>query len=492
MRVVLVPLDERPVNVRDPRLVGGLAGAEVVVPPARLLGSFRTPGDTAGLAAWLRDAAPGADGLVVALDQLCHGGLLASRLTGEPAWVPAARLAVLAELRAADPLLPILAFATVTRAPDADEATEEPAYWARHGRALHALFGLLARAEAGEPVAAQAAAARAALPADVVADALRRRLRNHQVTLAALGQVAEGVVDLLVCGVDDTAVASLAGGERRWIASWAARLALGDRVLVSPGADEVGSVLVARLAAQAAGRRPRVALRCAPAGGLERVAPYEDGPVGRTAAGHVRAVGATLVDLDDAPDLVLAIHPPAGTPGDWAVGPRPAPGDVGGLAAGLDADAARGVPVALADVAFPNGADPAVVDLLRRRGRAGAPLSYAAWNTAGNSIGSALAAAVARLAAGPGADPGAAHRLLVARLVQDAGYMTAVRRPSPSHVVADGPLGTPVAAPGVEAALGRWLAELGDLADGVALVPGSVRLPWGRAFEVDLAGAARA
>jgi hypothetical protein len=447
MRVVLVPLDERPANLRDPRLVGAVAGAEVVAPPARLLGSFRTPGDTAGLAAWLRDAAPGADGLVVALDQLCHGGLLASRLTGEPAWAAAARLAVLAELRAADPRLPILAFATVTRAPDADDATEEPDYWARHGRALHALFGLLARAEAGEPVAAQAAAARAALPAEVVADALRRRLRNHQVTLAALGQVAEGVVDLLVCGVDDTAVASLAGGERRWIASWAARLDLGDRVLVHPGA-------------------------------LERVAPYEDGPVGRTAAGHVRAVGATLVDLDDAPDLVLAIHPPAGAPGDWAIGPRPAAGDASGVAAGLDADAARGVPVALADVAWPNGADPAVVDLLRRRGRAGAPLSYAAWNTAGNTIGSALAAAVACLSAGPGADPGAAHRLLVARLVEDAGYMTAVRpalRPGPG------------AEEQVEAALARWLDGLGDLAAGLAIVPGSVRLPWSRSFEVDLA-----
>lgn len=480
MRIVLVPLDERPANVRDPALTAAIAGAELVTPPPELLGVFRTPGDTTGLAAWLRAEARLADGLVVALDQLCHGGLLASRLTDEAPWVAAGRLAVLEEVRADRPSLPVMAVSAVTRAPDADVATEEPAYWARHGRDLHRLLELLHRLHDGEPVADQLAAHRATIPPAVIADVLRRRSRNHQVTLAAQWLVARGVLDLLVCCSDDTASHGLGTAEQRWLGSWTSWQDLGDRVLHYPGADEVGTVLVARLLARAAGVAPRVAMRCAVAGGLDRVAAYEDGPVGRTAARQVEAAGGTVVPAQDRHDLVLAIHPPAVPAGDWVTGPSPEdlPADtdaVAGLSRILDDAAVTRTPVAVADVAHGNGADPAVVALLAARGPAAAPLAYAAWNTAGNAIGGVLGPAITALAAGAGADPTALRRLLVHRLVEDAGYMTAVR-PRARTV--------PRAAE-TEEGLVAWLAALGPLDAGWCVDPGSVRHPWDRTFEVD-------
>ena len=41
MRLGLIPLDERPVNVRYPQMIADIAGHEVFVPPEKLLSKLR-------------------------------------------------------------------------------------------------------------------------------------------------------------------------------------------------------------------------------------------------------------------------------------------------------------------------------------------------------------------------------------------------------------------------------------------------------------------
>ncbi len=66
MRIALVPLDERPVNVDLPRQVAAIAGAELLLPPAEAMPVFRRPADVAALHGWLRElvAAGGTSRLV--------------------------------------------------------------------------------------------------------------------------------------------------------------------------------------------------------------------------------------------------------------------------------------------------------------------------------------------------------------------------------------------------------------------------------------------
>ena len=211
LSIAFLPLDERPVNVGLPLAVAAIAGAELVLPEG-LLPQLRRPGNADALALWLEDEASEADAAIVSLDMLCYGGLIAARTTADGTLMALERLETLRRIREQLPKLPICAVSLVMRASNSYSAQEEPAYWAQHGKELHQLGALHHRdllEAAGAPGfpgnAAELAALRRALPAKVIADFERRRLRNHHVNLEALALASEGVIDPLLITADDTA-----------------------------------------------------------------------------------------------------------------------------------------------------------------------------------------------------------------------------------------------------------------------------------------------
>ncbi|MFG1829863.1 DUF4127 family protein [Micromonospora chersina] len=481
MRIALIPLDDRPVCRSLPALVAAVAGATVETPPAALLPANRRPGDPDGLADWL--AGRHADATVVALETLGLGGLIASRLSDDPVATVLGRWSALA----AGPS-PVYAATVVQRTPDADDAGEEPDYWARYGRALHAYSAALHRA-IGAPRLPDTA-----VPAAIRGDFLRRRHRNHVLNQTALGLAADGVLDTLVVGADDTAVAAVGTAEWQWLRTWTSWLELTGRVLAHPGADEIGAVLVARALAGAAGHSPRVAVACAEPDGLDRVARYEPVPIGAGLVSQAAAAGATLVDLAAA-DAVLVVHPPQAGDADWATAP---PEDTDPAPAARTAELVRrlldrGTPVALADCALGNGADPRLVDDLAADGTLARLAGFAGWNTAGNTLGSALATLVAhQVGRATGTlDDTAVRRLLAHRLVDDHVWMSYARPRLRRELGTDPTRHDHVAdadAPAVTARIEELLAgrcrELAAV-PGLAVAAGSVTLPWQRTYEID-------
>src|SRR5690349_7099246 len=123
MRIGLIPLDERPVNTRYPVMVGNIAGVEIVEPPFSILSERRTPAPCDQLAEWLRDQASRLDVLIVSIQMLGYGGLIASRTTDEHAGTIIARLDVLREIKLLNPTLSIFGFDLITRTSNADGDT---------------------------------------------------------------------------------------------------------------------------------------------------------------------------------------------------------------------------------------------------------------------------------------------------------------------------------------------------------------------------------
>ncbi|WP_158254034.1 DUF4127 family protein [Cryobacterium sp. Y50] len=499
--IVLVPLDERPVCTSLPSDIARIAGIDCALPPTALLPRIRHHGDTAGLTDWLIASRQEASFAVVSLEGLGFGGLIPSRIGRESAAEVAERWSVLRQ-----PGCPVFASTLVPRTPDSADAMEEPEYWDPHGPALHRLSAALAT---GTGVAE----ARAAVPATVRADWIGRRLRQHTLALTAIEFAAHGDIDRLVVGIDDAAEQSLSAADQHALDDWVNRCQLGDKVFVQPGADEIGAVLVARACLAVRGvRAPTIGISCSDPESLNRVAPYESSPVRETIRRQVEAAGGRAVFLDGSNgaelfgtsaarcDAILVVHPPEfprSPAADWAMAPD-APTDPrqAELTAALVTRAVTSTAlVGLADVARPNGADPALVAALDAadawRGLSG----FAAWNTAGNTVGTVAAQLVAGWAGRESGtlDAGALQIAVARRVVEDYGWMSIERdrvrtelgSPRTRHDhVAEPDTGSLVLR-NAETRLAAVLTARPGL-DRVRIEPSSLTLPWHRTFEIDL------
>ncbi|MGO8673462.1 MAG: DUF4127 family protein [Capsulimonadaceae bacterium] len=507
-KIILVPLDERPVNTRYPQMLAAIGGADLRLPPEEIRGRQRIPADLDRLETWLREEcfAGGEEpaAVIVSCDYLGYGNLINARISDESAITVLKRLALLAEIgRRA----PVHAFSLITRVANADDCVEEPLYWAEWGTkfARYArLHHLEERGEAAEVDVAERDRLANALPPDLIADWLTRRLRNHAVNLSLLEMTARGQIESLLLTSDDTAPHGFPTRERDWLRGWPGLIGkpLQDRVRMYPGADEVGSALTARLILGARGRSPRVFIDYAIDGDQEIVAPYEDRPVRETVLGQIEACGCVAVDEPGSADFVLGVATPSPrrtdlrseyVEADRAVRTAPYRAFLNRLAGAQ----AAGVAVALADVAYPNGADPVLSELLLAPDcplSPGALAAYGGWNTAGNTLGVVIAQAA--LSTLPGADPAAQARFLAHRFLEDYGYQLRVRKearieansrwsrrdPDPdSNEQQQGLCAY------IEGRLNEVMAELRarGVGDGLIIAPGSVRLPWRRTFEVD-------
>jgi hypothetical protein len=275
--------------------------------------------------------------------------------------------------------------------------------------------------------------------------------------------------------------------------------------MMHPGADEVGSALLSTLLMRHAGRTPRVAILYSHPGDAALIAPYEDSPVRDTVRGQIHACGCQAADPADGCDFVLGVATPSPRRTDYrpeyaAEDRRARTAAYHSFLAELAAWQIRGVPVALADVAYPNGSDPLLTELLLAEASplaSGRLAAYGAWNTAGNTLGVVVAQAACSLLIGDDPARAYAQRVFLAhRFLEDWGYQAVIRRDARAEAERrwgrrdpdpDDPDQQAALCAFIEERLVARLAELQirGIGNGLRLTSGSTRLPWRRTFEVD-------
>ena len=484
-KVALLPLDERPVNTGLVKEVAEIAGFRCVLPPAGMLPDFRVGGDTSELGQWLQEQAASCVALVVSLDTLVYGGLIAARTSLDFVEECVSRLQVLRTIHERYPELPIFAVSLVTRASDSNDSVEEPEYWTTYGRALHGLGADAHRAWLGESEAPTPEVEGA-----VWEDFAARRLRNHVVNLAALQMRWEGVLDYLALTADDTAERSAGSAEQQWFEYWRMLGADTQPVVGYPGADETGAVLMARALSVCSSFSPRVQVATGNPASLDLVPPYENGPIKDSIVRQVEAGGGQVVS--ESPDMVLVVHGPDPERGDQGSvqPPYSDPEEVARTVAAVQGALELGVPVALADVRFANGADLPLLDALADAGLLEELAAYGGWNTAGNALGGAVATGLAvtiGLVRGT-LDKKAQRRALIRRLLDEGAYQALIRRDL-MPTVFEGSY-KPVSPKQLETAAERTLRGMEKQLEKWGITeepkPASVRFPWSRSFEVDI------
>ncbi len=541
-RVAVLPMDDRPVNYDYPLYLGRAAGLEVLLPPREWLGNPWRPSRHAELVDWLAATFPKADAAVVAIDTLAYGGLIPSRVSPESTEAVIARLGVLRDMNAAHPARPILASSVVMRINRSNSSEEEKPYWAEFGSRMFRLSSLEHKAELGQASPEELAerySLRGEVPDEVYLDYKRGRARNHAVNRAMLDWVEEGVFDYLLLPQDDTDDYGWNVAEARSLQVHIRALGMGDRAITYPGADEIGSLLLARFACRQAGFAPRVWPLYSGPTGASIITAYEDRPLSELLKAHLAPLGGAVANSEEEADLTLFFNAPIERQGNgdsqWLIRRgqeevlREMPvkflpwleaffgtegfqatrremelrkGHTGEFVGEIMAAVASGRPVALADVAFVNASDIGLGDLLLRQPQVAALAAYGGWNTAGNTLGMVLSQAVIRviaLRAGATKEQQAAHaEFLFLRFLDDDQYQGRERTgcmvedlpamdltPSMERL----PEGKAAQIESqVAANLGRSAAKLRDLFVGSGLVRdvrvSHIHLPWRRLFEV--------
>lgn len=417
MKAALLPLDDRPYNLSYVLGLADMAGIELLVPPADKIGWFFSPGSPEALAGWLLALPQDVEAVIVAVDMLTCGGLLASRSEEIEAESALERLATLTLLRQERPHLLVLAFDTIIRT---SLSARDPESRRVH-RLLHRWTSLAARAEEAPDgaVLAELKEVSAAIPATTLGRYLKVRARKHAVNRSAVELVGSGAIDVLHLLMEDVGPGGDQYGvhkeEQRALLGFAHQLGVADRVIIQNGTDEGASTLLAYLANKGRKKKLKLMPLYSATDGASQVPTFEDRPFGENLASFVHAVGAHLTDDPMTADAFLAIHAPYGV----------APG-LPAFADKVAALVATGRSVGLVD-ATTNCADQHLMTLLGARMKLDDLAAYSAWNTACNSLGTALAQ-LAIYVQSELPDAGVKNvRLILERLLDDYVYEALVR-----------------------------------------------------------------
>ncbi|MGM0805732.1 MAG: DUF4127 family protein [Bacillota bacterium] len=492
-RIALVPVDARPVTRELPGEIAKIGGWEVLVPPKDILGFLKVPGNMEKVSEWLGSVAHQVDGFIISTDMLCYGGLVPSRISPDSYEVLNKRLKTLKELKMKFPEKPVMAFSATMRISNNYVSEEEKPYWSEYGKEIYAYschYHRYVKTEAEEALVVVKEMEKS-IPAHILKDYRETREKNYKLNLALLQGVEEGWLDRLVFPQDDTSEYGLNILEQEKLSMEVLQKGLFEKVAIYPGADEVANSLLSRMIFELEGlEKPIFYPFFSGEKGALVNALYEDRPIVESVKGQIYAFGSFIVAIPSEADVLLAVNVPGKRQGDLAMQVHlgevnTSDRNIGEWVQRIKHYLNKGCLVAVADVAYANGADPAMVPPLL----AGIDIQnlsgFAAWNTAGNTIGTVVAqAAMTHLARKKGLDTQTVKdKQLLIRLVEDYVYQTVVRQQVRQEVNDDAPDLLERVEEKFIKETSPFLKRLLKKADYEGRVD-QVFLPWNRTFEV--------
>ena len=493
MKLIYIPLDERPCNYYFAQRIAQGTDVQVVAPELNVLGSKKLPANFEGIKKFILDNVASADACVLSLDMLLYGGIVPSRLHKLSEDELNERLSVVDEMKKINPAMKIYAFALIMRCPKYSSADEEPDYYEYCGReifltgqAKHKLaLGIISDNEASSLISEYAKVIDGNLE-----DFEQRRRINRNMLIKSVEKLHKSI-DFLIIPQDDSAEYGYTSMDREAIKSELKKNGLDD-VAMYPGADEVGMTLLARAACEYKGIMPKIFCEF-PHEDAPNITPlYEDRPLYKTLPFQIGSAGCAEIDDKEKADIHLYMNYPAFSPVEvWQEKSE------GYDARNLDkfiADIKQSIAdkkvIAIADGAFCNGGDREFLQMLAKEMDLLSLSAYAGWNTSSNTLGTVICQAVFVLLFGDTAEQ---KRFLAERIYEDVGYCGYVRAHVTNNILSDmgynyfdaGEKNGAVAkivAKELNGYIGEHFPELSEKYE-----IKTCQMPWKRMFEVDLA-----
>jgi Protein of unknown function (DUF4127) len=375
-KVLLIPLDDRPPCLQFPVKMGLIGDVEILTPPRTLLGRFTQFGISDSIIVWLKKQDLRTfDAVIMSMDMLAYGGLVASRVHETLIGNALKRLEIIKEIRQKAPKIKIYGSSVIMRlAPTSDGKNEtyreKLARWAEYSPYSE-------NKEIVEKLESD-------IPTEALETYKKARERNLKINLFAIDLIEKNTFDYLILSQDDAKPKGVHVQDRETLRDTVKTHNLSEKVSIQPGADEVSMLLLARALSDKYNYHPKIYAVYSTEKGANQVMPFEDRPLSKTVSSHLKAVGAEEVSSVEKADILF-----------YVFASRFDEGRVANFAHEIF-NFNKNKPkkgIILADIdpkGDVQGGDTVFTEGVLKSGVFTKIYGYASWNTAGNTIGTAL------------------------------------------------------------------------------------------------------
>jgi hypothetical protein len=393
MKILFLPLDNRPCTMSFAAQMAPIIGAEMIVPPQELLGEYLLPGNPRKLIPWLREHEKEADAAIISLDMALYGGLIASRGSAFDDAEVEQNFSSLEQWLRERTVKPLYLFSVIMRTmptfTSGEVMKESPGF----KRLQKKLYDVASHHPARLPGAIEKA--KKMLTGAISPRYFDIRARNHRYNMRALELRKKGLIDYLMLGLDDVVTVGLNLHEKQLLVEAMREPGL-EAVDIYAGTDEMAMMLLGRLACQYFGKTPSFALHYSSMQGRKKVPLYEDSTFEELIDTYISIFGDREMPGD--PDIELFVHllPGGQVESAWQKVRRTSPGSMAAFVRSIDEALKAGRITAIADIAYANGADRSFSEAMAQNLRLSKLSAYGAWNTAGNTLGTVITQATLR------------------------------------------------------------------------------------------------
>ncbi|WP_195946105.1 DUF4127 family protein [Paraclostridium bifermentans] len=402
-KIVYIPLDERPCNLLYPKyMLEGSKDVKLVTPPMNLLGKKKRPCDIDKLWDFINEEVKDAFAIVMSIEMVIYGGLLPSRIHNLSKSDCERYFKNIRNLKSINKNIKIYASNLIMRTPKYNSSDEEPDYYEEYGERIFKRAYLKDKKERvglSEFEENELKEILNTLPKKYYEDYENRRNFNINNNLKVLDFVKNNNIDFLSIPQDDSSEFGYTAMDQKKVVNKIKQERLQRKVYMYPGADEVGSALIARAISEYKNKKLKIYPLFSSTLGPTIIPLYEDRIINESLKSHVMVTNSILVqDYKDA-DIVLAYNTPGKVMQEsWEQDNKDITYSsfrnltffVENIKQCID-DKKE---VIIADCAFSNGGDLELISLLDNYEVLDKLLSYKGWNTNCNTLGTTLAAGV--------------------------------------------------------------------------------------------------
>lgn len=380
-KLILIPLDTRPPCQKMVVDAGKMAGVQIITPPSEIMDYYTKEGDTKKIQKWLMDNIDKSDGVIVSIDQLLHGGLLASRESGIKQDESQILLKFMRDLKIKAKDKPIYAFNVLPRITPPPTLESDSKKMIKISRLIDEISifenedDIKLLADLKEDIKQE--------DLDIYLDLFRR---NTALNKELINLAKEGIITKLVIGQDDGEDFGIPNMEKKSLVNYVHSLGISnDVVMITKGADEVALSLLANFVQKKANYQPKVYVEYNDEKAMRTVMPFMAGSVGSTVEEKLVMANAKKVNSPQEAGLILYVF--IGNDENMSTQRQ--------SALKIKKYLEQGKKVVLVDLSKHFSANEVLFPtLLKEDVPINELTSYAGWNTASNSIGTALANAV--------------------------------------------------------------------------------------------------